>query len=503
MQRHFLYLPFALQIFGVMAISMIVPSLYALVTEQFFEARMFFYTGLLGVTFLALIGLARSNQTSRETALDQMLSLALIFVFLPVFLAIPEYSVIRTTSFLNAYLDMVSALTTTGFEVFPAGRLSDTLHLWRALVGWMGGALIWVAAVAILAPLNLGGFELTAQHANARRQANFISTSERKLFLLRSAQTLMPLYIGLTGALWLGFILSGASGYSGFIFALSVLSTSGITAYQGVVGLSSGIWAEVLIVIFFTLALSRVFWAPEKTTGFAKGLFRDAELRLAIWITILLSCVLFIKQVASSTALLAEYGPEGLLALIWGNLFTILSFLSTTGWSSQYWQPIAPLSNEGIPGFLFLGLGLIGGGIATTAGGVKLLRFYILYLNALREVGRLVHPSSVGKTKSQNQYDLGQGAFAAWIFFMLFGLSLAGITLSLAASGLSFETALALCVSAISTTGPALMMVIEGPFDMIALPGLAKAILCLAMVLGRLEILVILALLRPEIWLRQ
>lgn len=119
MRRHFLYLPFALQIFGVMAISMIVPSLYALVTEQFFEARMFFYTGLLGVTFLALIGLARSNQTSRETALDQMLSLALIFVFLPVFLAIPEYSVIRTTSFLNAYLDMVSALTTTGFEVFP------------------------------------------------------------------------------------------------------------------------------------------------------------------------------------------------------------------------------------------------------------------------------------------------------------------------------------------------------------------------------------------------
>ncbi|MGB1510770.1 MAG: potassium transporter TrkG, partial [Paracoccaceae bacterium] len=358
-------------------------------------------------------------------------------------------------------------------------------------------------AVAILAPLNLGGFELTAQHANARRQANFISTSERKLFLLRSAQTLMPLYIGLTGALWLGFILSGASGYSGFIFALSVLSTSGITAYQGVVGLSSGIWAEVLIVIFFTLALSRVFWAPEKTTGFAKGLLRDVELRLAIWITILLSCVLFIKQVASSTAPLAEYGPEGLLALIWGNLFTILSFLRTTGWSSQYWQPIAPLSNAGIPGFLFLGLGLIGGGIATTAGGVKLLRFYILYLNALREVGRLVHPSSVGKTKSQNQHDLGQGAFAAWIFFMLFGLSLAGITLLLAASGLSFETALALCVSAISTTGPALMMVIDGPFDMIALSGLAKAILCLAMVLGRLEILVILALLRPEIWLRQ
>ena len=464
---------------------------------------MFFYTGLLGVTFLALIGLARSNQTSRETALDQMLSLALIFVFLPVFLAIPEYSVIRTTSFLNAYLDMVSALTTTGFEVFPASRLSDALHLWRALVGWMGGGLIWVAAVAILAPLNLGGFELTAQHANARRQANFISTSERKLFLLRSAQTLIPLYIGLTGSLWLGFMLSGASGYSGFIFALSVLSTSGITAYQGVMSLSSGIWAEVLIVMFFTLALSRVFWAPEKTTGFAKGLLRDVELRLAIWITILLSCVLFITQVASSAAPLAEYGPQALLTIIWGNLFTFLSFLSTTGWSSQYLQPIAPLSNAGIPGFLFLGLGLIGGGIATTAGGVKLLRFYILYLNALREVGRLVHPSSVGKTKSQNQYDLGQGAFAAWIFFMLFGLSLAGITLLLAASGLSFETSLALCVSAISTTGPALMMVIEGPFDMIALSGLAKAILCLAMVLGRLEILVILALLRPEIWLRQ
>ena len=56
----------------------------------------------------------------------------------PVFamvLAIPLYESIGNTRFLNAYFEMVSALTTTGATVFDnPGRLSSAEHLWRALV---------------------------------------------------------------------------------------------------------------------------------------------------------------------------------------------------------------------------------------------------------------------------------------------------------------------------------------------------------------------------------
>ena len=56
---------------------------------------------------------------------------------------------------------MLSCLTTTGATLFDRPQLiSEPLHLWRALVGWMGGLVVLVTAFAILAPLNLGGFEI-------------------------------------------------------------------------------------------------------------------------------------------------------------------------------------------------------------------------------------------------------------------------------------------------------------------------------------------------------
>ena len=64
-------------------------------------------------------------------------------------LAVPFYEAVRTTSFLNSYFEMVSALTTTGATLFAPERLPPSVHLWRAQVGWMGGMLMWIAASAI------------------------------------------------------------------------------------------------------------------------------------------------------------------------------------------------------------------------------------------------------------------------------------------------------------------------------------------------------------------
>ena len=74
---------------------------------------------------------------------------------------------------------MLSCLTTTGATLFDRPQaVAEPLHLWRALVGWMGGLMVLVTAFAILAPLNLGGFEI-GQAGETGRAARRSGTIER------------------------------------------------------------------------------------------------------------------------------------------------------------------------------------------------------------------------------------------------------------------------------------------------------------------------------------
>ena len=147
-----------------------------------------------------------------------------------------------------------------------------------------------------------------------------------------------------------------------------------------------------------------------------------------------------------------------------------------------------------------MGLALIGGGVATTAGGVKLLRVYVLFRHGERELERLVHPNSVGGSGNEARFLRRQGAHVAWIFFMLFAISIAFIMLALSLTGIEFEPAVVLTISAISTTGPLIFVALESGLDYATLPDAAKLILSASMVLGRLETLAIIALFNPEFW---
>jgi trk system potassium uptake protein TrkH len=149
-----------------------------------------------------------------------------------------------------------------------------------------------------------------------------------------------------------------------------------------------------------------------------------------------------------------------------------------------------------------MGLALMGGGVATTAGGVKLLRVFTLYLNGLREMQKLIHPSSVSGKGAGNRRIRRQGAYTAWIFFMLFAMSLAVVTLALTGFGASFSDALIMSVAALSTTGPLLDVAAPEQILLTELSTSAKLCFAAATVLGRLETLAIIALLTPELWRR-
>lgn len=496
-------LPLFLLIWGVAALAMWVPAVHALVLDNHPVSRSFFYAGLLGLIGVVLIALAMGARPSRHSPIGQLLSLLATFVLLPVFLALPLFDALKTTSFLNAYFDMVSAVTTTGADMFDdPRRLAPSLHLWRAQVGWMGGLLMWIAASAILAPLSLGGFEVTTRGEPGRdiggpRQMERFDPRRR---LVRVAANLAPIYVGLTVLLWVLLLLVGEQSLVALCHAMSVMATSGISPIGGVQNGQAGIPGEAILFLFMFFALSRLTFSSDTVARGQGRLDRDPEFRIGLLIIVSLPVLLFLRHWWGAYDIDAAENTQSAVRAYWGATFTVMSFLTTTGFESSSWAASQQWSGLGTSGLILMGLAVIGGGVATTAGGVKLLRVFALYLNGLREMERLVHPSSVSSEQAGNRRIQKDGAFIAWVFFMLFALSLALITILLTAFGVSFEQALVLSISTLSTTGPLIDTAAESPIRLLELEASAKGVLCAAMVLGRLETLAIVALFTPDLW---
>ena len=497
-------LPFFVTLMGLGAVSMLVPAIHALALEDFTTMRVFFYGMILFGLLSLIIGLATMSYAPRNVARSQLMTLFAAFTALPLMFAVPFAEAVENTTYLDAWFEMISSFTTTGASLYENhGRLAPSLHVWRGLVGWMGGFLVWVTAISVFAPMNLGGFEVRATSAAGKEaSAHFtqisriVDPSER---LARYAMQLFPVYAGLTFILWLTLVSLGEGTSVALVHAMSVLSSSGISAVGGLYYAGAGVWGEVVIFLFFIFALSRLTFSRGIVGEASKGLRNDPEFKTAVALILVSTILLFGRHYFGA---IGDNGTAWLqaLAALWGTIFTVTSFLTTTGFESQFWDGATDWSGLRTPGLFLIGMALIGGGVATTAGGVKLLRIYALYRHGEREMERLLHPSSVGGGGREARRIRRKGAYISWIFFMLFAISIAVVMLLLSLTGVQFETAMVLSVSALSTTGPLANIAAETPISYAGLPDPAKLVLAAAMVLGRLEALAIIALFNAEIW---
>lgn len=230
--------PFFVALMLLGAGGMLLPALHALIAEDHETARAFFYGAILLFALTLFVALALAGRRVGRNERGQLVSLLAAFCVLPAIFAVPFHEAAPDgVSFWDAWFEMISSATTTGATLFDQPRdLPASLHMWRALVGWMGGLLVWVAAMALLAPLNIGGFEV--QQSNRRRRSRSkvfhidktLTSSER---LRRYAAALAPLYLALTVVLWLALTAAGEVPFVAFCHALSVMATSGISPVGG------------------------------------------------------------------------------------------------------------------------------------------------------------------------------------------------------------------------------------------------------------------------------
>jgi trk system potassium uptake protein TrkH len=179
-----------------------------------------------------------------------------------------------------------------------------------------------------------------------------------------------------------------------------------------------------------------------------------------------------------------------------------LSFVTTTGFESASWEGATEWSGLKTPGIALMGLAIIGGGAASTAGGLKLIRAAVLAKHSMGELRRLARPSSVQPIFSGKRAVTFDALLIVWVFVMLYAITVAVCSLALTATGMKFIEAFAGSIAAISNTGPLLPLISGEEGGYAAYSPLARYVLCLAMVVGRMETLAVVALFSFSAWRR-
>ncbi len=496
-------LPLIVLMIGIAGAAMFLPCAHAFATGDHRTGRAFLYSGLMVLTLAAMLALATATPRPRDVVRSQLTTVALASVLMPAVASLPFAVAVPDTRLINAWFEMVAAFTTTGGTLYEApGRLPMSVHLWRALVGWLGGFFVLVAAAAILAPINLGGFEVLTPGADRQARGPVARRADPAARVLYHARTLFPVYGTITLALWLLLLVAGQPSTLALIHAMGTLSTSGITVPGGLEAAGGGIAAEAVVFAGLLFAITRRAMPGAPRRERPEPLWRDPEVRIAAVLLVAVPGALFVRHWlgAIESDLPDDLASAGLA--LWGAVFTVLSFLTTTGYESAGWGDARVWSGLEAPGLILLGLSIMGGGVATTAGGVRLLRVYALYRHARRELERIAHPSSVGGGGREARSLRREGAYAAFITFMLFALTLGALTAALAVAGVGFERSVVLAISALSTTGPLAELALAGGEGFLRLNDAAKVVLAAGMVLGRLEMVALLAVLVPAAWRR-
>jgi trk system potassium uptake protein TrkH len=496
-------LPLLVVLMALSGLAMLVPAAHAEVLQSHRVARAFLYAAVMVLVLAGMLGIVMRTGRHWGNARNQLLAVALPYLVLPPLLALPMLPEEGGGLLLrDAWFDMLGAFTTTGATIFGPPDLAPSVHLWRAMVGWLGGLYILVVALAVLMPLNLGGMEVVSGRTPGRSAAlhQITEVAGFGARLMRFATGIAPLYAGMTLALWVLLMLAGETNLVALCHAMSTLSTSGISPVGGLSAGQAGPVGEVLIFAFLLLALSR--WPLTRALGLQRNqpLWRDPELRAAALILAVVPVVILLRLWWGAAQAGAGGDIVAALRAWWGQLFMTLSFLTTTGFESEAWVAGNAWAHQPAAAAAFWGLAILGGGVATTTGGVRLLRVVALFRHSRDELQRLVHPGMVFGRYGTARQVAQQGVALAWVFFTLFALSLAATVGLLTLFGQDFENAMVLAIAALTNTAPVATILPElgQPWAAVDLPG--RVVLGAAMILGRLDILAVLVLFLPGTW---
>ena len=387
-------------------------------------------------------------------------------------------------SITDAVFESISGLTTTGATVISGlDELPQSILFYRQLLQWLGGMGIIVLAVALLPMLGIGGMQLYRAESPGPVKDNKIVPR-----LAETAKSLWLLYLSLTVVCMLAYWAAGMSMFDAISHSFSTVAIGGFSTHDASIAYFDSPLIEFIAVFFMVVAginFALHFLALQKRQ--LKHYLKDPELQ---FYTFILGSVSLITVVV----LAADGTYNSLLEALRRGLFQVVSFATTTGYATadfNSWPLFLP--------YVLLYAAIIGACAGSTGGGMKVIRILLIFKQGFREVQRLIHPRAIIPIKLGKKVMSDRIVESVWGFFAVYVMAFMVMLLALLTTGLDIITAFSAVGACINNLGPGLSDVAQ---TYGALPSAAKWILCLAMLLGRLEVFTLLVLFTPMFWKR-
>lgn len=443
----------------------------------------FFFSLLLtfgsGFVFLYL-GQGSENSLSRRDAYVVVTAAWMIFSVFGMFPFLFHGSI---TSLADAYFETMSGFTTTGATIFDdVESLPHGLLFWRSLMQWIGGLGIVFFTIAILPSFAGGNVKVFAAEATGPIKAKMHPR------LSTTAKWIWSIYFLLTIGCGISFWLAGMDWFSATNYSMTTTATGGFSIHNAGTTVFNSPLIDYICIIFqflaginFTLLYLSIF---KLRFG---SLLRNSEFKFYFWVVVLSSMTIMIALLLQT-----DYDYEYAFR---SALFQVVSFMTTTGVYSDNvaaWPHIT---------WVILGcVMLLGASAGSTSGGFKCIRGVMLLKVIQNNFRQILHPNAVIPVKINGQSVPQSRIIQLFAFFALMVIMVLVTTTIMHLSGIDGINSMVIALSCVSNVGPSLANDIGANITWSAMPDYIKWVLCLLMLMGRLEIMTVLVLFSRSFW---
>ena len=433
--------------------------------------------------FIGILLVLTNLEESRKLNLQEAFLLTtLSWLSIAIFGCLPFLLSDLNLSFVDAFFESMSGITTTGSTIITnLDNAPKGILIWRAIMQWLGGIGVIVMAITVLPLLKIGGMQLFRMESS--------DTTEKILPKAREVTFIIAMiYLTLTLACGLAYWIFGMNIFDSIAHAMTTIATGGFSTYTDSIGYFQNSKIEIVAIVFIILGSLPFISYLKFVKGNKKIFFEDSQIKGLVYIVVLTILSMFLYLMLTNN----EYSFSENLRV---SAFNVLSILSGTGYVTTDFSLWGKF-----PLVFFLFLMFVGGCAGSTTCGIKIFRFQILGIFILNQIKKLVYPRGVFSIKYNNEKINDPFIYSIITFVFLYFFIFFILAALLSLNGLDFVSAISGAATAISNVGPGLGDVIGPNGNFEALPDFSKLSLSLGMLLGRLEMFAVLVLFFPSFW---
>lgn len=434
-----------------------------------------------GCGFLFLyLGRGAQNTLSRR---DAYVVVTAVWVIFSVFGMLPFLIHGSIDNLTDAFFETMSGFTTTGATIIDdVEQLPHGILFWRSLMQWIGGLGIVFFTIAILPSLVGGSVKVFAAEATGPIKAKMHPR------LTTSAKWIWSIYLLLTVGCGVSFWAVGMDWFEAANYAMTTTATGGFSIHNdGLEHFDLASFDYIAIVFQFLSGINFTLLYISIFKLRITSLFKNSEFKL--YIAVVVGATLWIMYLLLTRM---DYPLEQAFR---NALFQVVSFMTTTGMFNDevgLWPHIT---------WVILGVIMFLGACAgSTSGGFKCIRGNMLLQVVRNNFRQILHPNAVLPVRINGQSIPQSKLVALFAFFVLAILMMLFTATTMMVGGIDSTNAMTIALSCVSNVGPSLTTQIGPELSWSVLPLAIKWILCLLMLMGRLEIMTVLVLFTREFW---